>query len=123
MSEVHVSDRTDAVALRPLALQRMRDDIEEQLALWRDAESRRDVAEDGHRAELDAEVEQHRDAFHRLTADYMIERINALKEAEHRRASAQPSSKSFHEAARDERRIASEIWDSASVIDDATPRA
>jgi hypothetical protein len=52
----------------------------------------------------------------------MIERIDALNEAEARRASGVPSTPSFHDAAKDEARIAGEIWDSALVNDNDTPR-
>ncbi len=100
----------------------MREEIEESLALWRDAERRRDGATDGHRAELDAEIAEHRERFQKLTSEYMIERIDALKEAEARRSAAKPSSEPFHRAARDEVVIASEIWDSARVMDSDTPK-
>jgi hypothetical protein len=100
----------------------MRQDVEEALALWRDAVRRRDQATDGHRAELDAEVERLRERFQQLTADYMMERIDALKEAETRRARAVPSSQPFHEAARDEVKIADEIWNSALINDRDVPK-
>jgi hypothetical protein len=101
----------------------MRQEIEEALALWREAERRRDSATDGHRAELDAEIAQHRERFQHLTSRYMIERIDALKEAEGRRASAVPSTDPFHEAAREEKAIAEEIWDAARVSDEETPKS
>ncbi len=99
----------------------MRQEIEEALALWREAERRRDNATDGNRAELDAEIAQHRERFQQLTGQYMIERIDAFKEAEARRSTSVPSSEPFHEAARDEIEIASEIWDSAQAINNDTP--
>jgi hypothetical protein len=101
----------------------VRQEVEEALALWRDAVQRRDEAEDGHRADLDAEVELLRDRYQQLTADYMMDRIDALKEAESRRARAVPSTEPFHEAARDEVRIADEIWNSAVINDRDVPKS
>src|SRR4051794_29546877 len=98
----------------------MREEIEEELALWREAVQRRHAA-DGDAADVDAEIERHQAAFQRLTTEYMIDRIDALKQAEARRANAVPSTPEFHAAARDEARISGEIWDSARVIDNDVP--
>jgi hypothetical protein len=51
----------------------------------------------------------------RLTAEYMVDRIDALKEAEQRRKNAAPSSEPFHQAVRDEKAIAAEIWAAQSA--------
>jgi len=95
--------------------------IEEALAAWRDAQHRLDAGPDGDRDALAAEVERHRGRFQRLSAEHMIDRLDALKEAESRRAGAMPSSDTFHEAARDEKQIASEIWEHARASDEDTP--
>ena len=99
----------------------MREQVEEALALWREAVRRRDETSDGNRPELDAEIARRRAAFQQLSADYMMNRIDALKEAESRRAHAIPSTEPFHQAARDEAQIAAEIWDSALVNDREAP--
>jgi len=78
----------------------MRNEIEEALAAWREAARRVDSAVDGDRDALSAEVERHRENFHRLSASHVMERIDALHEAEARRAAAVPSTDPFHEAAR-----------------------
>ena len=100
----------------------MRKQIEEALAAWRDAVRRQDNASDGDRDALDAEVARYRDLFNRLSSDYMMDRIDALKEAEDRRQSSTPSTEPFHQAARDKKAIAAEIWDEARVSDEETPR-
>jgi len=51
----------------------------------------------------------------------MVERIGSLREAEHRRANATPSTLPFHEAARDTQEIASDIWEAARSSDEDTP--
>jgi hypothetical protein len=100
----------------------MRDDIEEALAAWRDAARRRDNAIDGDRALMQADVERYRSDFQRCATEHMVERIGALKEAESRRQAATPSTPSFHQAARDEKAIAAEIWDTARISDEDTPQ-
>ena len=100
-----------------------RQEIEAALSRWRDATRRRDNATDGDRDALDLEVRRARDAFHQLSANYMMERIDALRDAEARRTAAVPSSDPFHQAARDEKAIAAEICDSARVSDEETPEA
>ena len=99
----------------------MRTEIEDALAAWRDAARRLDNAVDGDREALSAEVERHRDHFHRLSARHMMDRIDALHDAEARRMAAVPSTDPFHEAARDEKAIAAEIWESARMSDEETP--
>lgn len=96
--------------------------IEKALAAWREAERRVDNATNGDRDALQAEVERHRDEFQRLSAALMEERIDALHEAETRRRMAVPSTPPFHEAARDEKAIAAEIWNSARQSDEDTPQ-
>lgn len=75
------------------------------------------------RHRLDLEVERARDSFQRLAAEYMMERIDALHEAEGRRKQSVPSTPDFHQAARDEMATAAEIWDSARISDEETPKA
>jgi hypothetical protein len=41
--------------------------------------------------------------FHQLSAEHMIEQIDALHEAENRRKNAIPSTPAFHQAAQDEK--------------------
>jgi hypothetical protein len=88
----------------------MREQIEQALAAWRDAVRRLDGSQDGEREALIAEVEEHRQRFQQLSADYMTDRIDALKEAERRRKAEMPSSPAFHQAAEEELEIAADIW-------------
>lgn len=97
-------------------------EIEETLAAWRDAQRRLDNATDGDREALTAELERHRKAFQQLSADYMMERMDALKKAEARRKSEIPSSDAYHEAARQEQKIAADIWQAALKADRDTPK-
>ncbi|HUP83297.1 MAG TPA: hypothetical protein VM284_03805 [Candidatus Limnocylindria bacterium] len=96
--------------------------IEEALAAWREAERRFQSATDGDREALQAAVVRHRDDFQRLSAAHMANRIDALHEAENRRRLATPSTPPFHAAAKDEKAIAAEIWDSARMSDEDTPK-
>jgi hypothetical protein len=96
--------------------------IEAALQGWRTATRQLVVATDGDRAELEAEVDLHRNAFQRLSAEHMREWIAKLKEAEVRRSLAVPSTLPFHIAARDEQEIASEIWEAARSSDEDTPQ-
>ena len=96
--------------------------IEKALAEWREAERNVDSATNSDRDALQAEVERHRDEFQQLSAAHMEERIDALHEAETRRRMAVPSTPPFHEAAKDEKAIAAEIWDSARQSDEDTPQ-
>ena len=57
----------------------MRTEIEDALAAWRDAARRLDNAVDGDLEALSAEVERHRDHFHRLSARHMMDRIDPLQ--------------------------------------------
>lgn len=95
--------------------------IEAALAGWRKAE-RRLAGANGDTDAVQAEIKRHRDTFQRLSADHMIERMDALKEAEERRVSATPSTHPFHQAAQDEKVIADEIWESARESDEDTPQ-
>lgn len=52
-----------------------REDIEAALAAWREAERRLLEAVDVDRARLTAELERHRDEYHRLTAEQTVEPI------------------------------------------------
>jgi hypothetical protein len=83
--------------------------IEAALAAWRAAERQEIAAIDGEREALTREVDAHRIAFHRLSADHMVEWIAKLPAAESRRARAKPSTPPFPEAARETEGIAAEI--------------
>jgi hypothetical protein len=52
----------------------------------------------------------------------MAERIGKLHEAESRRSHATPSTLPFHEAARETKDIASDIWEAARQSDEDTPQ-
>ncbi len=95
--------------------------VEEALAAWRDAQRRLDTAKDSERAALRAEVEKYRQRFQEVSAAFMLERIDALREAESRRRTETPSTPAFHAAARDEMEIATDIWGMARVSDENTP--
>lgn len=95
--------------------------IEAALAGWRAAE-RKLAGANGDTDAVRAEIERHRSQFQRLSADHMMGRIDALKDAEQRRASAIPSTHPFHQAAQDEKAIADEIWESARESDEDTPQ-
>ena len=95
--------------------------IEAALAGWRAAE-RKLVGANGDTEAVQAEIERHRSEFQRLSAEHMVDRIDALQDAEHRRASAIPSTHPFHQAAQDQKAIAGEIWESARESDEDTPQ-
>jgi len=95
--------------------------IEAALARWRGAE-RKLAGANGDTEAVQADIERHRGEFHRLSAAHMIDRIDALKDAELRRVSAIPSTHAFHQAAQDEKVIAREIWESARESDEDTPQ-
>ena len=97
--------------------------IEAALADWREALRRLDNATDGDRARLELDAERAGDLFQQLSSEHMMGRLDALHEAEGRRRDAVPSTPAFHQAAKDEMAIATEIWDSARVSDEETPRA
>jgi hypothetical protein len=99
-----------------------REAIEAALGAWREAERREAEAVNGQREALTREVEIHRTAFQRLSAEHMVEWIAKLQEAESRRAHATPSTLPFHEAARDTEEIAAEIWEAARESDEDTPQ-
>jgi hypothetical protein len=120
LESVQTSVRPEAFEGRRPILSR-REAIEAALAAWRDAERRLANAADGDRAAIEQEVGRHRSDFQQLSADHMVERIGSLREAEHRRANATPSTLPFHEAARDTQEIASDIWEAARSSDEDTP--
>ena len=95
--------------------------IEAALAGWRDAE-RRLAGANGDTQAVQAEIERHRTEFQRLSAEHMVERIDALQDAERRRSTATPSTHPFHQAAQDEKSIAAEIWEGARESDEDTPQ-
>ena len=95
--------------------------IEAALEGWRAAE-RKLAGANGDTDAVRAEIERHRTDFQRMSAEHMRERIDALKDAEHRRAFAIPSTHPFHQAAQDEKVIADEIWESARESDEDTPQ-
>lgn len=98
-----------------------RQEIEASLAGWRAAERRLSHA-DGDRDAIEAEITRHRSEFQRLSAAHMIDRMDALKDAEDRRSTSTPSTRPFHQAAQDEKVIADEIWESARQSDSDTPQ-
>jgi hypothetical protein len=95
--------------------------VEAALADWREAQRRLERATDPEREAIKAEVEEHRQRLQELSAAFMVERIDALREAEARRKTETPSTPAFHEAARDEMEIATDIWGMAHVSDASTP--
>ena len=95
--------------------------IEAALAAWREAERKLGAGADGDTDAIKAEIERRKDEFHHLSAQHMIERLDALADAERRRASATPSTKPFHDAAKDEQSIAAEIWEHARASDEDVP--
>jgi hypothetical protein len=99
----------------------IRRQIEAALAAWRDAERRLAESADGHDEELRAEVARHRERFHTLSGTYMAGRIELLKDAEQRRRKSVASTPAFHDAAREEKELAAEIWDEARRSDEETP--
>jgi hypothetical protein len=96
--------------------------IEAALAAWRDAERRLTEATDDEAAAVRMEVTIHRDQFQALSAAHMVEWMDKLADAEHRRSHAIPSSVPFHTAARETQEIASEIWEAARSSDEDTPQ-
>lgn len=103
------------------AMGNRREAIEAALAGWREAE-RKLAGANGDTPAVRAEIERHRSVFRHLSAEHMVERIDALKAAEGRRLSATPSTQPFHQAAQDEKAIASEIWENARESDEDTPQ-
>jgi hypothetical protein len=95
--------------------------IEAALSAWREAERRLAAGADGDTDALKAEIERRKHEFHQLSAAHMMERLDALSDAERRRAAARPSTDGFHDAAKDEKRIAAEIWEHARASDEDIP--
>ena len=99
-----------------------REAIAEALRLWRIAERDLAGATDGVGDKLRADIEHYRSEYQRLSSDSMVEKMNQLKEAEHRRSSSTPSTPSFHQAARDTQEIAADIWETARQSDRDIPQ-
>lgn len=95
--------------------------VEAALSAWRDAE-RKFSGANGETQAIQAEIERHRSEFQRLSTNHMIDRMDALVDAEHRRSSSTPSTQPFHQAAQDEKAIAAEIWEHARASDEDTPQ-
>lgn len=95
--------------------------VETSLAAWRDAERRLSQASGPDVDGLTQEVSVHRDEYQRQSAAIMQDWMARLDEAEGRRANATPSTKPFHEAARDTQEIAALIWEAARSSDEDTP--
>jgi hypothetical protein len=98
-----------------------RTEIEAALEEWRAAQRRLDHGTNGDRDALEAAVDAAREKFQQLSADHMLERIDALQDAEERRQQATASTPDYHEAAREETEIAADIWDAARRNDEETP--
>src|SRR3954447_15433125 len=98
-----------------------RTEIEAALEEWRVAQRRLDHSSNGDRDSLQAAVDVAREKFQELSADHMLERIDALQDAEERRQQATASTPDYHEAAREETEIAADIWDAARRNDQDTP--
>jgi molecular chaperone GrpE (heat shock protein) len=96
-------------------------EIERALAAWREAELRLKNATDGDREALEREADRHRETFRQLSAEHMIERLDALHSAEEERHGNTPSTPEFHDAAKREMAIALDIWDAARMSDQDTP--
>jgi hypothetical protein len=99
-----------------------REAITDSLAAWRNAE--RELAEsvDGERVRIQSDIERFRDEYQRLSSESMVENMDRLKEADHRRSIATPSTPPFHEAVRDTAEIAADIWEEARRGDLDTPQ-
>ena len=102
-------------------MQNQRQAVEAALRAWREAE-RKLLSADGDVQAIRAEITRHRDEFQRVSTDHMIDRMDALVDAENRRASSTPSTHPFHQAAQDEKAIAAEIWEHARSSDEDTPQ-
>jgi hypothetical protein len=98
-----------------------RHSVEAALAAWREAERRLSKAVDGDIEGLTREVKVLRDEYQRLSTSNMDAWMARLDDAEARRAHATPSTRPFHEAARDTQEIAAEIWEAARSSDEDTP--
>jgi hypothetical protein len=98
-------------------------DIEAALSAWREAIRKRDQASNGDREALDADVERAAAEFQRMSAEHMEKQLDALRDAEDRRREATPSTRPFHEAAREEEQIAAEIFNAARISDEESPRS
>jgi signal transduction protein with GAF and PtsI domain len=98
-----------------------RRELEAALETWREAERHLTNSSNGNRDALQAAVAVAREEFHRLSGEYMLRRIDDLKEAESRRLAEMPSSAPYHAAAKDETEIAADIWGTAELNDKGTP--
>ena len=101
----------------------MPSEMEGALAAWRAAERRLSEVADGDGTHWAAEAERWRTEFHRVSAEHMIDRIDALHEAEGRRRASKPSTNAIHDAAKDEKAIAAEIWETARQSDEDMPQS
>lgn len=99
----------------------MQSEVEAALAAWRKADRALGAGASGETDALKAEVKRHRAAFHRLSGFEMTEQLDALKTAESRRSVETPSTKPFHDAAKDEMQIAAAIWEHARASDEDIP--
>ena len=97
--------------------------IEAALAAWREAERLLAEAPEGREDGLKAQVDLRREQFQELSAAHMAEQIDRLKAAEQRRSASVPSTQPFHDAAREEKALAAEIWDEARLSDEETPKS
>jgi hypothetical protein len=95
--------------------------VDAALDAWRDAEGRLKQSINGDWPRLKAEAELQRRQFEKLSADYMMERIDALRRAEERRSTLQASTDEYHAAAKEELQIASDIWEAATIHDRDIP--
>jgi hypothetical protein len=100
-----------------------RGEVEAALDEWRAAQRRLEHSTNGDRDALEAAVNAARDKFQQLSADHMLERIDALQDAEERRQRATASTPDYHQAAREETEIAADIWESAARNDQDTPES
>lgn len=92
-------------------------DIEAALLAWRAAERRIEEANGNLTPEMEQQLRDAKAHYQDIATAHMTERIDALRAAEQRRAAAEPSSPPFHEAAAEEKSIASEIWSDADQVD------
>jgi hypothetical protein len=95
--------------------------VEAALAAWREAERELAAGADGDTDAIRAEFERQKAEFQRLSTEHMLDRLDALSEAERRRALSEPSTVPSYEAAKDEQRIAAEIWQHARASDEDIP--
>jgi hypothetical protein len=98
-------------------------DIEAALVAWRVAERRIEEADGNATPEMHQELSVAKSRYQEIATAHMTERIDALHDAERRRAAAEPSTNSFHEAAAEDKAIAREIWSESDQMDHLTRQA